>query len=232
MSKTLILVGVLVAVLVGIAVFVNRTMMARIEVPEESPTTSLNTPVTKTTDVSQYDFLEQRYVRILEASLSAINKRIDELAKKQTTVSTVNPNVYTVVTASTAPAASTTTSNIKTLYIPMGYGGSSSATSDFESISSTEISINPNDYPGYKKMVFEANFRIFQGNGTGEARILNKTDGTAVLASSVSTNSQDYSTKTSNGFTLPGGSKTYVVQLKSTTGYSVDLQLTRIRVDF
>ena len=81
-------------------------------------------------------------------------------------------------------------------------------------------------------MVLEVNFRIFQGNGTGEVRLFNKTDGTGVTNSSLSTTSQDYSTKTSSGFTLAGGSKTYTVQVKSSTGYSVDLQWSRIKVEF
>ncbi len=166
-------------------------------------------------------------LRIIEATVSAVNKRIDSVAGKQQT------QPVSLIQSSSAPSSITApTTGAKSNYIPVGYGGSGTASSDFGNITGQEVTISTADYPGYKQMVFEASFRIFQGNGTGEVRLFNKTDGTAVLNSTLSTTSQDYATKTSTGFTISGGSKTYVVQAKSSTGYSVDLQLTRIRVDF
>lgn len=161
---------------------------------------------------------------IIEASISAVNKKIDDLAKVEQT----QP-----VTSSVAQTTQTTTSSSsgpKVAYIPIGYSGSGTYSSDFGTISGYETTIDPSNYPGYKQMELEANFRIFQ-NGTAEVRLFNKTDGTAISNSDLSTTSQDYTTKTSSGFTL-SGSKTYTVQVKSSTGYSVDLQWSRIRVDF
>ena len=94
-----------------------------------------------------------------------------------------------------------------------------------------KVIIDTANYPGYKSMTLEVNFRIFQ-NGTGYVRFANKTDGTSYANSELSTTSNDYATKSSGTFTITSGSKTYVVQAKSTTGYSVDLQWSRIRVDF
>lgn len=175
---------------------------------------------------AEVPFTKAELLKVLEASISAVNKRIDAVAGKQQT------QPVSLLQASSAPAAPTITTGPKSIYIPVGYGGSGTVSSDFGTITGQEVTINTADYPGYKQMVFEASFRIFQGNGTGEVRLFNKTDGTGVLNSTLSTTSQDYTTKTSSGFTLTGGSKTYVVQAKSSTGYSVDLQLTRIRVDF
>lgn len=165
-------------------------------------------------------------LRIIEASSSAVNKRIDSVAGKQQT------QPVSVVESSSAPAASPTYTGPKNSYIPIGYSGSGTSSNDFGNIAGQEITLDSDDYPGYKQAVFEASFRIFQGNGTGELRLFNKTDGTAILNSDLSTTSENYSTKTSATFKLADGSKTYVVQAKSSTGYSVDLQLTRIRVDF
>lgn len=164
---------------------------------------------------------------ILDTSISAVNKRIDDLARKQQTTPLTNqtqpPPTQTTTTTSSGPKVS---------YIPIGNTGSGASSTDFVSLSGHEVTIDPAKYPGYKQMVLEANFRIFQGNGLAEVRLFNKTDGGAILGSLVSTTSQDYTTKASGGFTLASGSKTYTVQVKSTTGYSVDLQTTRIRVDF
>ncbi len=163
---------------------------------------------------------------MIASAIAPLQKQIDDLAKVKSTT----PVVSQSQTSSSQTTSTSTTP--KTLYIPIGYGGSGTSTSDFATVTGHEVSINPSDYPGYKQMVFEASFRIFQGNGKGEVRLFNKTDGTAVLNSVLSTTSQDYSTKTSSGFTLTSGAKTYTVQAKSSTGYSVDLQLTRVRVDY
>lgn len=229
-AKILIAVGILAGVVISVGVYLRMSMPTK-DNPASAAVVSdpLTTSQQPLTDVAKYDFIRASLIQALEASMAAVNKRIDDLAKKQTT-NTTGVTALTTTTVPVTPAASTT-SAIKTLYIPLGYGGSSTRTTDFESIGATEIAINPSNYPGYKQMVFEANMRIFQGNGKGEARIFNKTDGTAILNSLVSTTSQDYSTQTSGGFTLPGN-KTYVVQLKSSTGYAVDLQLTRLRIDF
>lgn len=163
---------------------------------------------------------------ILEASLSAVNKRIDNLGKIQQTlpVSSLVPTTAPVTTTSTSTGP-------KVSYVPIGYTGSGTYSSDFGTVSGYETAIDPGNYPGYKKMVLEANFRIFQ-NGTAEVRLFNKTDGVAILNSNLSTASQSYTTLSSGGFTLAGGSKTYTIQVKSSTGYSVDLQWARLRVDF
>lgn len=162
---------------------------------------------------------------MIDLALEPLKKQINDLSKTK--------SVAPVVVQSPASSSQTSSSSSpKTLYIPIGYGGSGSSTTDFATVSGHEITISPGDYSGYKQMVFEPNFRIFQGNGKAEVRLFNKTDGTAIQNSVVSSISQDYSTKTSSGFTLSGGSKTYTVQAKSSTGYAVDLQLTRIRVDY
>lgn len=116
-------------------------------------------------------------------------------------------------------------------YIPLGSTGSSQAL-DWTSLATFEAEINSDDYTGYSSMYLEVNMRAFQGNGKAFARLFNKTDGTAVGSSEVSTTSSDYTTLTSSGFKLLGGKKTYRLQLKTLTGYAADVQFARIKVTF
>jgi hypothetical protein len=168
--------------------------------------------------------------RILEASMAAVNARIDVLAGKQGV--SVPPVSAVNLTPTPAPVAAITTSGPKVVYIPLGSSGSSTSLSDYASLATTETVIDTADYPGYKNMYLEADFRIYQGNGTGYGRLSNKTDGLTMVGSDVSTTSENYGVKRSGAFRITAGKKTYVVQLKSATGYSVDLQAARIRVEF
>lgn len=178
------------------------------------------------TDVNNENLTKSELLEILEASISAVNKRVDVLAGKQG----VSVPQVVVPAVTTAPASST--SGPRVVHIPLGSGGSSASLNNYADISVTETIIDTANYPGYKNMYLEADMRIYQGNGTGFARLLNKTDGLVMLDSEVSTTSENFGLKTSGAFKITGGKKTYVVQLKSTTGYSVDLQTTRIRVEF
>ncbi len=163
---------------------------------------------------------KKELMAILEASAAATDKKIASL--NQTGTAFVNPPQL-------VPPSNLV--GMKTLYIPIGTGGSSTSGS-YESIGSQEAVINSGDYPGYKDMVLEVNMRIYQGNGTAYARLFNKTDGLAINGTDVSTGSQNFGLHSSSTFTLPGGSKTYTVQLKSNSSYSADLQSVRIRVNF
>jgi len=221
-------VGVLIAVLARLnVVSVNEDVAKKVDqvLPGEitnSQTGIFPREVPKDIPLSKDEFLE-----ILEASISAVNKRIEALPKVNQTQPVTNQT-----SSSQTTTTSTTSTGPKVAYIPVGNSGSGTSSTDFSSVSGHEITMDTGSYPGYKQMVLEVNFRIFQGNGTGEVRLYNKTDGTGIIGSTLSTTSQDYATKTSSGFTLASGSKTYTVQVKSSTGYSVDLQWSRIRVDF
>ena len=151
-------------------------------------------------------------VKTLETSMVDLVTRVTALEQKSTTITS---------TTSTSKAPS---------YIPLGWVASSNSTS-WVSISGQEFTINTADYPGYTSMEFEISLRIFQ-NGQAFARLEDKSAGTSILASEVSTTAQTYTWLTSSKFQLPAGSKTYRLQLKSLTGYSADVQNARIKVNF
>lgn len=129
-------------------------------------------------------------------------------------------------------SSTTTTSTSKSpAYISLAASGSNSD-GDWTTISGTVVTIDTGDYSGYTSMQFEANIQIFQ-QGTAYARISNKTDGTSILNSEISTSSTSYTNITSSKFTLPSGKKDYQLQLKSlTTGYAASVQNARIKVNF
>lgn len=125
-----------------------------------------------------------------------------------------------------------TTPNKKApLYIPFGISGSVSSI-DWSYPDTQEVLINPADYIGYKNMQLEIQLRVQHGNGMATARLLNATDGTAIILSEVSTITENYTTLISQGFMLPSGSKTYRLQLKTTTGYTASYQNAKIKVNY
>lgn len=204
--------------------------------PKEVPLTALSdssaeTASAQTLPSPKNNTLEER-VKALESSITIVNKKIDVLTEtlSKTSSTTSNPVVTPIPTSAASPTSSTT--GAKSVYIPIGYGGSSKATSDFQSVTEQEITIDTANYPGYKNAYLEVNLKIDNANGIGEARLFNTTDGTALLGSLISTTSGSYSNKTSGAFNLTNGSKKYNLQLKSSTGYTVSVQLTRIRIDF
>lgn len=124
-----------------------------------------------------------------------------------------------------------TTTKSPTIYIPLGSGGSTSD-QNWLTIDTYEIGLDPANYPGYASMQFEVNMRLTQKVGTAYARLFNSSDNSAISSSEVSTTSDKFVLLTSSGFKLPSGSKTYKVQLKSSTSTEVQLQNARLRVNF
>jgi hypothetical protein len=239
--KLFIIVLLPALVITGLVLFLTRNEAIRdLEVKQpksaskEVPLISSNNSVLQDSSNDNKD-LENR-VKDLEEAVIALNRKINAYSSTSPLTPTTGVNFAPTPTSppvvSVAPPVSTQTSSAKSVYIPVGYSGSSTATQDFESIGSQQVTIDTSNYPGYKQVVLEANMRIYQGNGTGWARLYNLTDGAIISGSDVSTSSETFSTKSSSGFTLPAGNKLYTVQLKSLTGYSVDLQLVRIRIDF
>lgn len=101
-------------------------------------------------------------------------------------------------------------------YIPIP-GNSSLLSYSWANLSGTEFYFNPDDYPGLKEAYFEANFRLFNGNGTAFVRLFDATVGIEVWGSEVSTTSQNFASIISAKLTLRPGNHLYRVQAKSST---------------
>lgn len=169
-------------------------------------------------------------VNNLKSSSSQAPSNLDsKLNNIEAAVIELKARVSALEQATPAPAAAAT-SGQSTVYIPLGAGGSW-ADLDWNSLSEYEISLNPDNYPGYKGMYLEANFRLIEPVGTGSVRLYNVTDGSAV-SSELSTTSTTFALKTSSSFKLPAGTKTYRLQVKSSERRDVFIQSARIRVNF
>lgn len=196
------------------------------QTPAVSPLTptaeSLTQPVPEATPdlTSQVTTLSDKVSKI-DSSVNDLKSRVVVLEGKQTPSS-----------APTTPTTTTSTSTTKApVYIPLAASGSSSVGA-WTDISGTVVTIDTADYPDYTSMQFEANIQIFQ-QGQAFARMGNKTDGTSVLSSEISTTSTSYTYVTSGKFTLPTGKKDYQLQLKSlVTGYAASVQNSRVKVNF
>lgn len=182
--------------------------------------------------------LEAR-VKVLEEALIEMVKRVNGLSGKDSGDSSINSRLNSIEASITdlkvqisslGQTPTSATSSKPTMYIPLGAGGSW-GDKDWYSTAEYEISLDPGNYPGYKGMVLEVTFRLVEAAGTGSVRLFNTSDNTSV-SSQVDTTSTSFSLKTSPAFTLPSGSKTYKLQVKSSQGATLFIQSARIKVNF
>lgn len=156
-----------------------------------------------------------------------INSRVQSL---ENTVANLQVQINQLKGGETSPT--TISGSRSPVYIPLGWNGSAS-TQDWSSVTSQSISIDPADYSGYTSMQFEANISVYQGNGTAYARLFNSTDALAIIPSEVSGKTDTPTWVSSATFQLPSTTKkTYVLQVKTTTGYASQVQNARIKVNF
>lgn len=189
-------------------------------------------------------------VKILEDTISKLVAQVNGL-KTQSTQTTAGPSALSLDTrlkdieglitdlkarisalekASPAPAAASTT-KAATVYIPLGSGGGPWANKDWYSTADYQVILDPANYPGYTGMNLEVTYKLSEQAGTASVRLYNSTD-TNTTSSQVDTTSSNIGLYTSSAFKLPTGSKTYVLQVKSTEGKDIFIQTARIRVNF
>lgn len=155
---------------------------------------------------------------------TALDSRVSTV---ESTVTELKARISALEKASPA----TVTSSQSTVYIPLGSGGGPWANVDWYLTPEYEISLDPSNYPGYTGMILEVTMRLVESAGTGSVRLYNVTDGNA-LSSELSTTSTTYALSTTSSFKLPTGTKTYRLQVKSTSEKNLFIQSARIKVKF
>ncbi len=155
---------------------------------------------------------------------SSLNTRVSAL---EASVTDLKVQIASLPASSSAPAASSAKS---TIYIPLGSGGTVQSV-DWTPLNTFQISLDPSQYPGYSSMQLEINMRLVQPGGTLYARLYNNSS-SSVTSSEVSSTSTNSSVYSSSKFSLPTGSKTYVLQAKTSDGSQAFLDYARIRVNF
>lgn len=156
-------------------------------------------------------------------STSSLDSKVAAL---ETLVNDLKLKVANLEKATPAPASSSKSA----VYIPLGSGGFW-GNSDWYSLAEYEISLDPANYPGYSGMQLEVIFRLVEAVGIGYVRLYNVTDNSAI-SSEITTTSTSFNLKTTSSFTLPSGTKTYKLQIKSSQGRDLYIQSARIKVNF
>lgn len=196
-----------------------------IEVPKTLPQASLEDRVKSLEDLATKLVTQ---VNDLKSKSSQTSSSPSSSSDVEAQVTELKARVSALEKATPAPAVSSSQS---TVYIPLGSGGGPWANTDWYSMPEYEISLDPANYPGYKGMVLEVTFRLIETAGTGSVRLYNATDGSAI-SGQLDTTSSTFTLKTTPSFILPAGTKTYKLQVKSTSNKDLFIQSARIRVNF
>lgn len=151
----------------------------------------------------------------------------DRVTALETTLKSIN--IGTTITNTPAP---TTTQNKGDIFIPLCAETNTSDANWTNTDINCDVLLNPTDFLGYSSMQLEGNMRLNQIIGTLYARLYNVTDNSAVNSSEISTTSEPYQLVTSSGFNLASGTKTYRLQLKSSSNTIGVIKNARIRVNF
>lgn len=204
----------------------NQSDLTPVEVPKTLPGASLEDRVKSLEDTITK--LVPQVNNLKPGSSPAASSSLDSRLKDvESTMTELKARVSSLEKATPAPAA---TSSKATIYIPLGSGGSVSSV-DWASLNAFQINLDPAQYPGYSSMQLEVNMRLNQPGGTLYARLYNSTSG-AATSSEVSSTSTTSSIFTSSTFNLSTGSKTYILQAKTSDGTLGFLDTARIKVNF
>ncbi|MFC1653289.1 hypothetical protein ACFL1M_00385 [Patescibacteria group bacterium] len=115
---------------------------------------------------------------------------------------------------------------IREYFVPMGSGSTSKR--EWADVSSAQATVNSDRYGEIVSVYFEASIKSI--NGKVEARILDRTSSEVIHNSNISSDSTSFEWKFSKPFELGKGGKTYMVQMKSSTGELAEMNQARLRI--
>lgn len=200
----------------------TQTSDTPIEVPKTLPQSSLEDRVKELEDVvtklvTQVNNLQSPSPQTPSSRSSDVESAVTELKARVSALEKATPTPVSP-------------SSLATIYIPLGSGGVWNNT-DWNSLAEYEVSLNPDNFPGYSGMTLEVTFRLDDPSGTASVRLYNTTDG-AATSSQLDATSATYTLKSSSSFKLSSGTKTYRLQVKSSGGKNLFVQTARIKVTF
>ncbi len=203
--------------------------------PVEVPKTLPNVPAEQNVGTLQaaVDTLVKE-VNGLKSANAAVDAKLKET---ENTVSDLKYRITVLEGATPAPTAVPTTTSVVTtkqssVYIPVGAGGDTWGDQNWLSLNDYKVTIDLANFPGYKTVTLEGNFRLLQKSGQGNIQLINLTTNQAVTNSQISTTLDSFDTYSSGKFTLASGSNVYAVQVKSDTGTQIQIRSVRLRVDY
>jgi hypothetical protein len=154
-----------------------------------------------------------------------IDEKVASLAATLSTTLVSQPTTKPVVVTRSLPKALTRTVSYVT--IP---GSGSTALNDWQDVPGTDFYFDTTDYPGLKEIYFEANMKLFNGNGMAFIRLFDVTHGIGVQGSEISTNSQNNPLITSGLVSFWTGKNLIRIQAKSLTADTTIFNYGRLKV--
>lgn len=216
-SKTLIL--SILAILVGGFLIFRTSQSNPLSLPQQpeqlddQTTASINitTDSEVPTPPAGMTFLEEANLS-LQASISSLLTRIEQLEQE--------PPQDSAIGAALTP---TTVFQPQTIYL-----GSASSMKHEWTDTGVAAAINTANYPSDVTVVFEAGLSV--PGGEAWARLKNKTTGAVLSITQVWHNNDHITWKSSPPFKLHSGYNTYEVQLRSTSGETINLSGARLKI--
>jgi hypothetical protein len=161
--------------------------------------------------------------QILQDYKTYVDQKYMEILDK---VSTLSAGVKTTNVYITPKPSSKTT---QVSYLPI-VGNGSTLETDWVNVYGTDFYFDKKDFPGFKKAYFEANLKLFNGNGKAYARLYDVTHGVGVQGSGVETKSQLPELVVSGEVSLWEGKNLYRVQIKSLTADTAIYETGRLKI--
>ena len=161
----------------------------------------------------------------LKIQISDIRNQINQL-KNTTPV----PTAKAAPTTKPVMVVQPTRTKLRSVAYVTVPGSGSSSKNDWEILPGTEFYFDKSDYPGLVEVYFEANMKLFNGNGMAYVRLYDSINGVAVQGSDVQTNSQVNAVVFSGKVNFWAGKNLIKVQAKNLTADTAIYNWGRLRV--
>lgn len=186
-------------------------------VSSEVSTTMSGNPVVSYVDKcgSECKVEVERQVGLLKTELSA------------QVVSSVTPTPVVVTKTVSQTTSKTKVRSVSYVTIP---GSGNTLNNEWTDLSGTDFYFDTKDYPGLVEVYFEANVKLFNGNGKAYFRLYDSNNGVGVQGSDIETQSQISSLNTSGKVTFWAGKNKIRVQAKSLTADTAVFESGRLRI--
>lgn len=162
------------------------------------------------------------------SSYQELQTKIKQLEDKLNQIQATPSPTVTIKTVG-KPAPRTLPQTKTTTYMPIP-GSGSILSYDWANLSGTEFYFNPADFPGLIGVRFEANMRLFNGNGSAFLRLFDITNGIEIWNSQLQTDNQDSTVVVSDSIQFRSGNNLIVVQAKSLTADTTVFNSGRLKI--
>lgn len=169
---------------------------------------------------------DQKCKEDINSKLNELSEKLEELKLQLSITPTAIPTIKKEsITIKSAPKQK----KKNTFYVDVP-GSGSLLSYDWADLSTTQFYFDTSDFPGLKNIYFEANMKLFNGNGLAFARLFDSTHGIGVQGSEVQTGSQKDTIVTSGQVTFFAGKNLIKVQIKSLTADTTVFNSGRLKI--